>query len=163
MEDALESWQTFLESTGARVYTAVFDDEKLPVMAFLNERHELLKTFEDLKKFGNIPSGFQRLIDAHFGGGAGNAAREDSSDQRAAPRADRNEVVLNRGHALVKRALSQSTSHPLASVLRMLVVNGLAAAGAAVRPAAQRLQSDDLNWVAEALWARQQQPRPGPS
>lgn len=137
MEEADAGWQEFLDATGAKAYTAAFD-ERLPVMAFLNERHELMRTFEELKQTGDIPAGFQRLIDAHF--------------ERDRP--SRNEVVLNRNHQLVKRALSQKSSHPLASVLRMLVVNALAAAGAAVPPAAQRLQAEDLDWVAEALWAR---------
>ena len=71
-------------------------------MAFLNERRELQKTFEDLKKEGTIPSGFQRMIDQHF---AGEAPAE-------------NEVLLNRSHRLVGRALTQSPRSPLASVLR---------------------------------------------
>jgi hypothetical protein len=107
-------------------------------MAFLNERRELQKTFDDLKKEGTIPSGFQRMIDQHF---AGEAPAE-------------NEVLLNRSHRLVGRALTQSTRSPLASVLRLLVVNALASAGAAVDRKTQQQQSDDLDWIAEALWGK---------
>lgn len=137
IETADETWQTFFESTGAKVFTASFQTDQ-PVMAFLNERRELLRTFEALKKEGTIPTGFQRMIDAHL-----------SSDTP-----DANEVLLNRNHRLVARALSKSTSHPLASVLRLLVLGALNSAGATVDRAAHQQQSDDLDWIAEALWGR---------
>jgi HSP90 family molecular chaperone len=136
-EDAPETWQQFLAATGARAMIASFD-ERTPVMAFLNERHELLRTFEDLKKSGEVPSAFQRLIDQHF----------------ADDRPMKNEVLLNRKHPLVKRALDQKSSHPLASVLRLLVTQSLAAAGATVPDEARRQQAEDLDWVGEALWVR---------
>ncbi|HEX8914715.1 MAG TPA: hypothetical protein VF796_20355, partial [Humisphaera sp.] len=136
-EDAPEAWQQFLAATGAKAMVASFD-EKTPVMAFLNERHELLRTFEDLKKTGEVPSAFQRLIDQHF----------------ADDRPTKNEVLLNRKHPLVKRALDQKASHPLASVLRLLVTQALTAAGANVPNEARRLQAEDLDWVGEALWVR---------
>ena len=104
VQDAPPAWQEFLGGSGARVLCASFAADQ-PVLAFLNERDELLKTFDDLKKQGTIPAGFQRLIDAHF---------------QDAP-AVQNEVLLNRGHRLVQRALEQKTSSPLASVLRLLV------------------------------------------
>jgi hypothetical protein len=85
-----------------------------------------------------VPAGFQRLIDQHF----------------ADVPAQKNEVVLNRSHRLVSRALSQKTSHPLASVLRLLVFNALSAAGAAIPGTARSQQTDDLDWIAEALWGR---------
>jgi HSP90 family molecular chaperone len=137
LEEAPTLWQEFLASTGARVLSASFRGEQ-PVLAFLNERAELHRTFEDLKKQGTIPSGFQRLIDAHFDAG---------------PPA-LNEVLLNRNHRLVRRALSQKTSAPLASVLRLLVHNALIAAGASLPREAQQSQLEDLEWIAEALWGK---------
>jgi molecular chaperone HtpG len=137
MEEADAAWQEFLAPAGAKVFTAKFDS-KQPVMAFLNEKHELMRTFDELKKRGDIPAGFQRLIDNHF--------RDN--------RPDRNEVLLNRGHRLVARALSQKTSHPLASVLRLLVMNALTAAGAPLAAGAQSQQAEDLDWIAETLWGK---------
>ncbi|HZN63801.1 MAG TPA: hypothetical protein VFB66_00745 [Tepidisphaeraceae bacterium] len=138
-EDAPPAWQEFLSAAagGARILCGKLD-ERLPVLAFLNEKHELLQTFDELKKRGDIPAGFQRLIDGHFAG----------------DRPGRNEVLLNTGHRLVSRALAQKTSHPLASVLRLLVVNALSTAGANLPPEARRHQDADLDWVAEALWAK---------
>ena len=86
LDEAPAEWQEFL-GTDARILCASFR-ENLPVMVFLNERSELLKTLDDLKKQEVIPSGFQRMIDAHMG---------DSP-------AGRNEVLLNRDHRLVARA-----------------------------------------------------------
>ncbi len=137
LEDAPDEWQEFFASTGARIQSASFASGQ-PVMAFLNERYELSKTFEELKKEGNIPAGFERLIDRHF---------------EHAP-TGQNEIVLNRNHRLVARALSQSGHSPLASVLRLLVLNALNSAGASVPHEARRLQTDDLDWIAEALWGR---------
>jgi hypothetical protein len=137
LEDAPTAWQEFLTATGAKVLCASFREEQ-PVMAFLNERYELLKTFDELKKQGTIPSGFQRLIDAYF---------------ETAP-ATRNEVLLNRNHRLVRRALEQKTTSPLASVLRLLVLNALHRAGANLPRAVQQQQADDLDWIAEALWGK---------
>ncbi len=137
IEPAPEDWQAFFESTGAKVFCATFQTDQ-PVIAFLNERRELLRTFEALKKEGTIPAGFQRMIDAHL-----------SSDTP-----DANEVLLNRNHRLVSRALSKSTSHPLGSVLRLLVIAALNSAGATIDRTAHQQQADDLDWIAEALWGR---------
>jgi molecular chaperone HtpG len=95
-------------------------------------------TFDDLKKDGAIPSGFQRMIDTHFS---------------SAP-TGQNEVVLNRNHTLVGRALTQSHRSPLASVLRLLVQNALNTAGATTNQESRQQQTDDLDWIAEALWGR---------
>ncbi|TWT93294.1 ATP-binding protein [Stieleria varia] len=137
MEDASAEWSEFLSGTGAKVLWASYRQNQ-PVMAFLNERYELAKTFEDLKKEGEIPRGFQRMIDAHF---------ENSP-------ADQNEVILNREHRLVKRALERGTRSPLANVVRLLVSNALHAAGAASDRKTQQMQSEDLDWIAEVLWGR---------
>ncbi len=137
LEEAPPVWQEFFAATGARVLCASFRGGQ-PVIAFLNERAELHRTFEDLKKQGTIPTGFHRLIDAHFESGP----------------AAVNEVLLNRNHRLVGRALSQKTSAPLASVLRLLVHNALVSAGASLPREAQQVQVEDLEWVAEALWGK---------
>ncbi len=136
-EDASAEWAEFLKATGATVMVASFHPHQ-PVMAFLNERYELAQTFEDLRKGGDIPQGFQRLIDAHF---------------QQAP-TGRNEVILNREHRLVQRALQQGTTSPLASVLRLLVNSSLSSAGAGRTSDAARSQTEDLDWIAEALWGR---------
>ncbi|MBC7820092.1 MAG: ATP-binding protein [Planctomycetaceae bacterium] len=138
VEPAPATWQEFFDETEAKIFCADFQDDRQPVMAFLNERRALLKTFDDLKKEGTIPPGFQRLIDAELAG-----------ELEAA-----NEVLLNRSHRLVSRALEQSTGTPLASVLRLLVINALTGAGAALDRSVHRRQSDDLDWIAEALWGK---------
>ncbi|MCA9035997.1 MAG: ATP-binding protein [Planctomycetaceae bacterium] len=137
MQDASAEWLEFMNSTGASILVASYNASQ-PVVAFLNERYELAQTFEDLRKGGDIPQGFQRLIDAHF---------------QQAP-TGRNEVILNREHRLVQRALKQGTSSPLASVLRLLVNNALTAAGAGRSRDASKAQIEDLDWIAEALWGR---------
>jgi hypothetical protein len=137
LDDAPAEWQEFLAATGATIRCARFRTDQ-PVMAFLNERSELLKTFDDLKKQGAIPAGFQRMIDRQLARGP----------------AGTNEVLLNRDHRLVGRALNQKTSSPLASVLRLLVVGALSTAGASPTRDAIRKQEEDLDWIAEVLWGR---------
>ena len=134
MEDAEPRWQEFFDETDASIKFAEIDTDQ-PVIAFLNERFELFQSIEDMKKEGNIPLGFQRLIDSHF---------QDTPTGK-------NEVVLNRKHRLVRSALKGNTSHPLASVLRIIVINALLSAGASVGRQLQSQQRDDLNWIAEAL------------
>jgi molecular chaperone HtpG len=137
LEEAPAAWADFLRSTQARIMVASFQPS-LPVVAFLNERFELAQTFEELRKDGDIPRGFQRLIDAHF---------------RQAP-TGQNEVILNRDHRLVQRALKQGHRSPLASVLRLLVMNALSAAGAGRGNEAAQVQAEDLDWIADALWGQ---------
>lgn len=137
LEDAEVAWSEFFSDLDARIQVASFDANQ-PVMAFLNERHELKKNFEELKTRGTVPAGFQRLIDQHF--------EQSESSQ--------NEVLLNRNHRLVARALGQSTVSPLAGVLRMLVTNGLRTAGATLPATALRNQVTDLNWIADCLWGK---------
>ena len=62
-----------------------------------------------------------------------------------------NEVVLNRAHRLVQNALRGGISSPLASVLRVLVMNTLTAAGATRSAKAAAVQAEDLDWIADAL------------
>lgn len=137
LEEASESWTDFLRSTNTRVMIASFHPG-LPVVAFLNERYELAQTFEELRKDGDIPKGFQRLIDAHF---------------RQAP-TGQNEVILNRDHRLVQRALKKGPRSPLASVLRLLVLNALNSAGAGRGKEAAQVENEDLDWIADALWGQ---------
>jgi HSP90 family molecular chaperone len=137
LQDAPAAWSEFLQSTQAHVMIASFQ-LSLPVVAFLNERYELAQTFEELRKDGDIPKGFQRMIDAHF---------------RKAP-TGQNEVILNRDHRLVQRALKQGPRSPLASVLRLLVLNALNSAGAGRGKDAAQVQMEDLDWIADALWGQ---------
>ncbi|MDB4671660.1 MAG: ATP-binding protein [Pirellulaceae bacterium] len=134
LEEADSKWQEFFDKSNATIHFASFDSNQ-PAMAFLNERYELFQTMDELKKEGEIPHGFQRLIDQHF---------ENSPTGK-------NEVVLNRNHRLIQSALKKSADHPLASVLRLLVVNALLSAGAKIDTELQRQQRDDLNWISEAL------------
>ncbi len=137
LQEADPQWADFLRQTDAIVRVASFDANQ-PVMAFLNERHEVIKTFEDLKKSGVVPAGFQRIIDQHFEQG-----------EKA-----RNEILLNRNHRLIARALEQKTSSPLASVLRLLVVSALRTAGASLPSSAIHQQQSDLDWIADCLWGQ---------
>ena len=137
LEESPAVWSDFLRSTQARVMIAAFQPG-LPVVAFLNERYELAQTFEELRKDGDIPKGFQRMIDAHF---------------RQAP-TGQNEVILNREHRLVQRAIKQGPRSPLASVLRLLVLNALNSAGAGRGKEAAQVQIEDLDWIADALWGQ---------
>jgi hypothetical protein len=62
--------------------------------------------------------------------------------------------VLNSGHPLVSRALGLQTSHPLASVVRLLAWNALVGAGAVLSAEARRQQQEDLAWIGETLGGR---------
>ena len=132
--DASEDWQTFFESLDSNIFVASTSNNQ-PVMAFVNERYELSKTFDELRENGELPRGFQRLIDQHF--------------QRSP--AGKNEIVLNTQHRLVRRALEQGTTSPLANVLRILVIAALSKAGARIQTAAQEMQAEDLESIADAL------------
>jgi len=63
-------------------------------------------------------------------------------------------VILNRDHRLVQRALRNGPRSPLASVLRLLVLNSLTAAGAGRSKEASQIQMEDLDWIADALWGQ---------
>lgn len=137
LEDAEKKWQDFFSHTQAKVMVGSFAS-KQPVIAFLNERVDLTRTMDDLKKEGQVPSGFQRLIDRHF----------------EAKTVGQNEIILNTNHRLVARALSQTTNSPLASILRLLVYQALTAAGGSVPDEARRDQIQDLDWLTEVLWGK---------
>ena len=137
LEPVSPEWAEFFESVEAKVLTGSFRSDQ-PVMAFLNERYELAKSFDEMKDRGEIPAGFQRLIDSHF---------QDTPTGE-------NEVILNRNHPLITRTLSQNPGTPLSSVARLLVLNALNSAGAATPQAASDQQKDDLDWIAECLWGK---------
>ncbi len=132
--DASEEWQTFFESLDSNIFVASTPNNQ-PVMAFVNERYELTKTFDELRENGELPRGFQRLIDQHF--------------QRSP--AGKNEIILNTQHRLVRRTLEQGVNSPLANVLRILVIAALSKAGARIQSAAQEIQAEDLEAIADAL------------
>ena len=132
--DASAEWQNFFESLDSNIFIASTSNNQ-PVMAFVNERYELSKTFDELRENGELPRGFQRLIDQHF--------------QRSP--AGKNEIILNTQHRLVRRALEQGTTSPLANVLRILVIAALSKAGARIQSAAQEMQAEDLETIADAL------------
>jgi HSP90 family molecular chaperone len=132
--DASRDWQSFFESLDSNIFIAQ-SPSKQPVIAFVNERYELSKTFDDLRENGELPKGFQRLIDQHF--------------QRSP--AGKNEIILNSTHCLVRRALDQGAISPVASVLRILEVAALSKAGAKIQATAQEIQSKDLESIADAL------------
>jgi 2-keto-3-deoxy-6-phosphogluconate aldolase len=54
----------------------------------------------------------------------------------------------------VSRALGLQTSHPLASVVRLLAWNALVGAGAVLSAEARRQQQEDLAWIGETLGGR---------
>ena len=132
--EASDEWQSFFESLDSNIFVASTSNNQ-PVMAFVNERYELSKTFDELRENGELPRGFQRLIDQHF--------------QRSP--AGKNEIVLNTQHRLIRRALEQGTTSPLANVLRILVIAALSKAGARIQSAAQEMQAEDLESIADAL------------
>lgn len=137
LTDAPTQWQDFLGSDRIRISVGHYGRD-IPVLAFLSEQSELHRTFEALRKQGGMPAGFQRLIDAHF------------QQDRPQP----HEVILNRRHGLVDRALQQSVHSPLASVLRLLVTKALQIAGIPLDETLRRREEEDLAWIAEALWGR---------
>jgi molecular chaperone HtpG len=132
--DAGSDWYEFLDSLECNVFLASASVNQ-PVFAFVNERYELSRTFEDLKENGELPRGFKRLIDQHF-------------QQKPL---GKNEIILNSNHRLVKRALEQGTTSPIASLLRVLVISALSKSGARVQSSAQNVQADDLESLADSL------------
>ncbi len=134
LEPLDDRWDEFFEPVDARFYTADCDSPQ-PVFAFLNERHDLVRTLNMLKRDGSIPSSFQRMIDKHL---------EDEQQPR-------NEILLNRKHGLVRQSLEQKPGMPLPAVLRVLVFQAIQSAGAQLPHEARVLIDDDLHWIAEAL------------
>lgn len=132
-----ERWTDFFDAVDAKFFVASCSSQQ-PVFAFLNERRDLVRTLGALKDESVIPSAFQRMIDQHL-------------DGQELPQ---NEVLLNRNHPLVARALAKATGAPLASVLRILVMQTLQSAGALPDRKVRECMEDDIQWVAEALWGK---------
>ncbi|MDR1054033.1 MAG: ATP-binding protein [Planctomycetaceae bacterium] len=129
-----DEWEEFFESIDAKIFYAQCDSMQ-PVFAFLNERYDLMRTLDALKKGGDIPSSFQRMIDKHLEG----------------EELPRNEILLNRRHPLVDRALEKSTTDPLAAVLRVLVFQAVQSAGATLSRNTREQIENDLEKIAEKL------------
>ncbi len=115
LTDAPPEWMEFLGGAQAKIMVADMRGPK-PVMAFLMNDTSCRRRSKVSRKDGDIPAGFQRLIDAHF---------------RQAP-ADKNEVILNRQSSLIERAMSKGVNSPLASVVRLVVHAALHSAGASL-------------------------------
>ncbi|MDO5567292.1 MAG: hypothetical protein Q4G59_11595, partial [Planctomycetia bacterium] len=129
-----DHWDFFFESLDCRVFSAECDTPQ-PVFAFLNERQDLIRTVNTLKKEGTIPFSFQRMIDQHLDG----------------EEMPRNELLLNRSHPLIARALAQSPTSPLAAVVRILVFQAMQAAGAQLGRQSREELDGDLLAVANSL------------
>ncbi len=129
-----DDWDEYFEAIDAKIFSAQCEGYQ-PVFAFLNERHDLVKTLDTLKKGGSIPASFQRMIDKHLEG----------------EELPRNEIVLNRRHPLVSRALDGDPNSPLAGVLRVLVFQSVQSAGAQLPKEAREEIETDLQKIAEVL------------
>lgn len=127
-------WQTFFSVFNAWVRADSFQSS-MPVLAFPRRDVELKRDFDNLKGSGAIPSAFARMMDQHF-------AAED---------AQKSQVILNRRHPIVARALKHSVHSPLASVLRLLIHKALMTAGAIPSDEEQETIRRDLDWIAETI------------
>ena len=132
-----DHWEEFFEEIDAKFFVADCDSTQ-PIFAFLNERHDLVRTLEQLRRDGSIPASFQRMIDEHLDG----------------EEPPRNEILLNRKHDLVRQSLDQKPGMPLPSVLRVLVFQAIQSAGAQLSQDARARIDDDLHWIAETLRGR---------
>lgn len=132
-----------------REYFSVFDVEvsqarfrgAIPVLAFPDRSLELEREFQSLKKQGQIPSAFSRMIDRYY---------LDKDESK------RGQVILNSKHRIVKNALAGTKHSPLASVLRLLIHNALLTAGASTPANVHETINKDLDWIAEAMMPRRQ-------
>lgn len=127
-------WVEFLSRLKVHVFVASSRTGP-PVMAFINERYELSKTFDEIREKGDLPKGFDRIIQQHF-------ERQP---------AGKNEIILNQHHPLIRKALRLGTKSPTAHVLRILVVSALTKAGANLSREVLDNQSFDLTTIAQAL------------
>jgi molecular chaperone HtpG len=132
--DADLDWQEYLNKLNVNVYVAS-SRTCPPVLAFVNERYELSKTFDEIRENGDLPKGFERIIQQHF-------ERQP---------AGKNEVILNKYHNVVKKAMMRGIDSPMSNVLRVLVVAALTKAGAKLSREAQEYQSVDLSSIMDAL------------
>ena len=129
-----DDWEERFELIEAKMFSAECYGMQ-PVFAFLNERYDLVRTLDALKKGGDIPSSFQRMIDKHLDG----------------EELPQNEILLNRRHPLVSRALDGQASESLAAVLRVLVFQAVQSAGMQLSAKEREQIESDLQLVAESL------------
>ncbi len=127
-------WQEFLSKFNVNVFVAS-SRTCPPVLAFINERYELSKTFQEIKENGDLPKGFERIIQQHF-------------NRRPV---ERNDVILNQHHKVIKQALQAGPTGSMAHLLRVLVMGALNKAGASISKDAQEYQQIDLSAIADAL------------
>lgn len=127
-------WEEFFESIDAKIFHAECDGLQ-PVYAFLNERYDLIRTLDALKKGGSIPDSFRRMIDKHLEG-------------EVLPQ---NEILLNRRHPLVERTLEETPDKARAAVLRVLMFQAVQSAGAQLSREARELLDEDLQRIADAI------------
>jgi HSP90 family molecular chaperone len=132
--EASSEWQEFLEKLQVNVLLADSSTSP-PILAFVNERFELSKTFDEIKENGDLPKGFERIIQQHF-------------DRNPI---GKNEVILNTHHRIISKALKQGVNSPMANVLRVLVAASLTKAGAKLESDALAYQATDLSNIADAL------------
>ena len=129
-----DRWEMFFESLDCKIYTAECESPQ-PVFAFLNERQDLIRTVNALKKEGTIPFSFQRMIDKHLDG----------------EEMPRNELLLNRSHLLIARALESGPTSPLAAVMRILIFQVMQSAGARLGSVSREELDGDLLEIANAF------------
>ena len=129
-----DDWAEYFESLDAKVFQAECNGMQ-PVYAFLNERCDLIRTIDALKKGGDIPDSFRRMLDKHLEG----------------EELPQNEILLNWNHPLVERALSDSPTGPRAAVLRILVFQAVQGAGAQLSREIRELFEMDLQQIADAF------------
>ncbi len=129
-----DDWEAHFAAVDAKYFSADCDGSQ-PVFAFLNERYDLIRTLDALKKGGDIPDSFQRMIDRHLEG----------------EELPQNEILLNRRNPLVERALSGTAAGSRAAVLRVLVFQAVQSAGAQLSREARELIETDLQQIAESL------------
>ena len=129
-----DDWEAYFESLDARIFQAECDGMQ-PVYAFLNERYDLIRTIDALKKGGQIPDAFRRMLDKHLEG----------------EELPLNEILLNRRHPLVEKALSHPPLGPQAAMLRVLVFQAVQSAGAQLSRETRELLETDLQQIADAI------------
>ena len=130
----VDDWEEFFASLDARIFHAECASMQ-PVYAFLNERYDLIRTIDALKQGGHIPDAFRRMLDKHLDG----------------EELPQNEILLNRRHPLVDRALSHAPLGPQAAVLRVLVFQTMLSAGAQLSHETRELFESDLQQIAKVI------------
>lgn len=129
-----DGWEQFFAPFRCSVETGEWRGDE-PVLAFLNEKLQTRRDFDEIKADGKLPAAFAGIIDRHLGRDTG----------------ERHRLLLNRKHELVRGALEGGAHAPLASVLRTLAYHAFLTAGLAPRDEEQRTLRHDLEWIAETV------------